>query len=316
MTRLSITFALILAGLISSNACLADEAQREGEYMTDEQGRRFRVAFDPARRLSLGLGYGLDGNNDTVDDTLTIWTGLEYRFVFDYGSDEYFVQWRLDHQFLVGSVEPESGPFMELPNADIALYRGWYERHATDSYITFPSTPPSRVFFPFDIGIEAELGRYHTPIFQAHEGLEIAQISVLRGALWLDPWRSETPGTNVAFGVGPRYDLDLGHDTAKDETRVTHRIAPFSALMARIRWSDNDGLTQFDLRGDFIPHWSSEQGWTYNYEAALLFERVLISLNDTPLSLRLQASLGDVPAQAGHPFAWEAQGGLLWALPL
>ena len=117
--------------------------------------------------------------------------------------------------------------------------------------------------------------------------------------------------------------LDLATISTSSETLKTKTSSwiiaspPFSALMMRFRLQDQAGLTLLDLRGDFVPHWSSQSGWTYGYEALLNFERILISLNDTPLSLRLAASLGNIPStEEDDLLGWEAHAGLLWALPL
>ena len=108
------------------------------------------------------------------------------------------------------------------------------------------------------------------------------------------------------------------------EVDVVHRVAPFTAMMARVRLQDDPGLTTFDVRGDVVPHWSSggggsgEGGWDWTYEAGASVERVLFSLNDNPLSVRLDGTFEGAPSPDGDEvfYAWSALGSVVWSVPL
>ncbi len=300
----------------------------DGDYMIDAKGRTYRVRFDPGSRLHLGAGTGMGGETGIERAPWSVLFGFDFRLQADYGQREHMIQWQLDHRFVSGCIAPWTESFAGVPATDAVFYFGTYDRHSRDSYITFPADPPWRVFFPSDLGAEAEVGRVRIPVVQPIEGFERMRITALRGTIWSDPLRTVSPGNGLSIGVGPRYDLDLVRDKASGEIDVVHRVAPFTAMMARVRLQDDAGLTIFDVRGDVVPHWSTrddsggddsgESGWDWTYEAGVSLERVLISINDDPISLRLDGSVEGTPSPDGEEtfYAWSALASLVWSVPL
>ena len=173
------------------------------------------MARGPSPKLSPGLevsaGIGIRNHSATGE-----------------GKDR--VSWENDHRILPGWVRPIPGP-NGLPAFDAALYSVTMLRHDASPSIVVPTSPPVGIPFPFDIGLDADVGRVTSLVYP---GLREVRIGVARGALLLDPWRSGLPGHSFSFGVGARYDVE----TALGGGRIVHRIAPMTAGSLRLRYLD------------------------------------------------------------------------------
>jgi hypothetical protein len=256
-------------------------------FKADDGGRPFRVRFDPASEVRLGLITGASGGSQRFEAVSALELGILYRSFAEFGDkEEDRITWQLDHRFIAGRIRP--GEQTEL---DLVAYTGSFLRHSDAPYMVLPTDPPQRFYFPFDVGVEARVGRVRLDP-------EAIRLGLARAAVLLDPWRSGKPGNSLEFGVGVSYDLDLNSE-------VIHRVAPFTAVSVRWRLQDEDGLTRFDLRGDLTPHWASAGGWQLGAEAAARFERVLLAFNDEPVALVLEAGYERLPPVPGFEGAHE-----------
>lgn len=279
------------------------------DYQIDEAtGHPFRVQFNPARRFSLGLGAAASPLSDApYTPTLEASIGLSFRSIFKFGEGAGLVLWQVDHRFVSGWFWPLQRKVENVPALDGVVYAISAHRHDEAPSAVLPTTPPISIPFPFDIGFESEIGRFYVPGVlpesAAGDGrLPYMRIGVMRASFFLDPWRSEKPGRSLEIGVGARYDVEpigrtpvaagtgAGAGTANgslSDRAILHRIAPMTATSLRFRFQSQNGLTVLDMRGDFIPHWTSEQTWKIMGLASGRLERTLFAINDQPFALQL-----------------------------
>jgi hypothetical protein len=259
------------------------------DYQVDGQGRVFRVRFDPGSRIRLGGGLFLEGPARSPDLSLELAFGFAYRSMVSFGQGEERIRWQLDQQGLSGWVRPRVSGCWGWPELDLTLYQGNFLRHSEAPYMVLPSNPPRRLFFPFDLGVETFLGQVQLPALG--EGrVDQAHFGVAGASLLFDPWRTGRPGNSLELGWGLRYDLDLGRAPGQDSVDLTHRLAPFTATSLRLRLQDVPGTRLLDLRGDLQPHWATRGGWQLAASVHARLERVLIALNDQPVSLVAECS--------------------------
>lgn len=300
MKRLAgIALALGLSFALLPKARAEAPEASASEYATTEAGRRVRVRFDPASRLALGVsGAAHEGGVSTE-----IAGGFGYRSILESGKGHDTITWQLDHRAFEGWVAPALSLGRSLPALDAALYGISARRHDESPVLVIPASPPIGLPFPFDVGLEAEVGRVSIPYAPAPG---VTHIGVVRAAFLLDPWRSNRPGNSFSFGIGARYDVDaagLGLSAGTTPVHVVHRIAPLTAGSIRLRLQDRDGLSTFDGGGELAPEWSSDVGGFHvAARAGARLERIVAALDDQPIAATLEGGYrflpgaGDVPA--------------------
>jgi hypothetical protein len=304
MRRAGMALALVLATATSASAARAQlpPPAREAtptEWTTSPEGHRFRVGFDPASRVWLGLAGAFERDGYPLTGVFEIDAGFGYRSRVSQGKGEELVAWQVDHRALAGWVQPI--PRADgRPTLDATLYGIYMLRHDASPSVVLPTSPPVAFAFPFDIGFESETGRvttlaYTPPAPGAATGL---RVGVLRGALFLDPWRSGEPGKSFEIGVGARYDIDIVPARGSLAPVLIHRIAPMTAGSLRFRFQDKRGISVVDTRADVIPHFTSEGGWRVMALASAHVERTLIAINDQPFTAVLEGSYRYDPASA------------------
>lgn len=264
------------------------------DYRRDARGRRFRVRFDPGTRALVGAAIATDPfDEDALQRRhLELSLGFALRTVFASGQGSSRVSWQIDNRLLDGWVQPLRLDMGGLPAMNVVLYQGDFLRHDASPSLTLPTSPPKRLPFPFDVGMQVEAGRLWIPLASTEpDAPRTLRVTAGKAGFILDPWRSGEIGRSLEFALAVRYDIDIDGDGEQFEDPVmNHRIAPFTLTSVRWRLQDDDGLTAFDARAESAPHWSSEDGWRWSGAAALRFERVLIAINDIPLAFTLDAS--------------------------
>ena len=234
-----------------------------------DSGSRFVTCFDLGNRLTINAGTeGVGG-------------GIALRHVVTF-DDEPDLIWKLEHHIT-------DTTHALLTNAfDGTIYRGRYIRHARDGHIVLPLGTPKKVFLPFDIGALAEVGalRWRDDV----SPVEIGMVKV--GAL-VDMARTRTFHRRVAFGPVARWDVLLERDPDGDlMPRLAvdeHVVAPFSAGMLELAFESLEGRTAGILRVEAGTAWSSLHGWRPEARAEAELERIVIAINDRPVSLVLGA---------------------------
>ena len=274
------------------------------EWTQSPEGHRFRVGFDPASRVWIGVSGALERDAFPVAGAFEVDLGFGYRSRVTQGKGEELVAWQVDHRALAGWVQPI--PRADgRPVVDATLYGIYMLRHDASPSVVLPTSPPVAFPFPFDIGFESETGRvttlaYAPPVPGSNTGLRLGAI---RGSLFVDPWRSGLPGRSLEIGVGARYDIDVVPTKGSASPVLIHRIAPMTAGSLRFRYQDRRGISVVDARADVIPHFTSEGGWRVMALSSVHVERTLIAINDQPFAAVLEGSYRYDPASLEAPAA-------------
>jgi hypothetical protein len=251
---LTLTARALSAGL-GVLALTAHAAADEDCVEVAPDGLPFATCFDPGNRLVVSAGS--DGYGG----------GLWLRHRVTTGDPE--VVWRLEHVILngAGTADAFRG----------AIYVGRYLRHSRDGRIVLPLGPPRSVFLPFDIGAEAQVGLVEGSTDDAR-----LAIGVVRAAALVDLARVDHVRRRFAVGIEARWDLDYARDRAEVDR---HRVSPFSTLLVDFYAESTTGLSLAHLRAEGGVVWSSDGVWSRHGAVAADLERVVLAVNDHPLSL-------------------------------
>ncbi len=282
-----------------------EEEDSRGDYETSTTGRKYRVRFDPASRLSLTSGLRLmhDGEGNVVP-AFEAGFSFTYRRVYRFGKGEEQIRWQVDHGFPSGVVFPFLRPASEIPSFDATVYRLSVLRHSESPSVVLPMSPPVTLAFPFDVGLDAEFGRVTLPVMPVVvSGFEKPapwlHLGVVRLNILLDPWRTGQVGRSFALGVGVRYDVDMYAAPDLGKPRFVHRVAPMTSFSVRFRTQTDDGLLMLDAFAESAPHWTSENQWAFMANANVRVDRTLIAINDKPIGVYGEVGYRYLPGGLG-----------------
>lgn len=285
-----------------------EEEEQKGDYQVAPSGRRFRVRFDPASRVTLSTGIaGMHDGEGSAMAAFEAGFSFSYRRIYRSGAGAGRVSWQIDHQLTSGVVRPFVRPGgTDVPSMDATLYRATLLRHSESPSIVLPVSPPMTIGFPFDVGLDAELGRVTVPVRPvALPGLGEAgpwiHLGVVRTSFTLDPWRPGQPGRALALGVGVRYDVDIYPAPTLQTPRFVHRVAPLTSGSVRFRYQTDDGLLSLDVFGEAAPHWTSEGTWAFLGTGTARLDRTLIAINDRPIGAYAEVAYRYLPEGMGAP---------------
>tara|TARA_R110002073_G_scaffold335810_2_gene529050 strand:- start:63317 stop:64183 length:867 start_codon:yes stop_codon:yes gene_type:complete len=221
----------------------------------------FAICFDVGNRLYLEAGT--DGIGGSVR--------LRHTIGFD---DEPDLVWKLDHRLLQTSAGGMNDAYSGV------VYEGRYVRHARDGHIVLPLGTPRKFFVPFDIGAQAEVGRFRQRKTIGPLELRVVQITGL-----LDFSRTDSFQRRFTVGVVAHWDLQLD----REEMRISENlVAPLSMLGASFYMESDNGLSLVEAEISGGREWSSINGWQWAGAASVTVERILIAINDRPLSIMLE----------------------------
>ena len=222
-------------------------------------GGRFAACFDVGNRLSLTLGTDGYGGSIAIRHTIDF-------------EDEPDLVWKMDHAIVQVTHGLDDGEVSGL------VYRGRFLRHSRDGHIVLPlGSTPKKVFLPFDIGALVEVGRLRW-LRDARSDLDVIETAVLVDF-------ARTRDFRTRFALGPVASWDVAFDHAQRIAIADQRVAPFSALLADLHLEARDGLTFGDVRLEAGTAWHSTSGWAPRTRAEVVFERIVIAVNDRPIAL-------------------------------
>jgi hypothetical protein len=223
-------------------------------------GGRFATCFDPGNRLFVSAG--IDGYGGGI--------ALRHVLRFD---DEPDLIWKLEHQILEAHFD------RHVDRYHAVVYTGRYLRHARDGHIVLPFSIGKKIFLPFDIGADAEVGRFSGRIAAPH-----IDLGVVRTAALIDLSRSESFRRRLCFGAVVRWDARVQREPLEV---AEHVVAPLTLGVVEAHAESQSGLTVADVRFEGGKSWSIDHGWRTDLSARLSLERILVAINDRPISLIL-----------------------------
>ncbi len=257
--------ALTVAGLALAVSLLTTPAAAESRCTgTTPSGQRFVTCFDLGNRLSFTAGTNGFGGA----------MSLRHIIRFD---DEPDLVWRLEHQI----AETTHAAFED--RFEGVAYRGRFIRHARDGHIVIPLGTPKKVFLPFDIGAVAQAGSMR---WRPGSAVEIGVVQV--GAI-VDFSRARGFGRRFAIGPVARWDISFERADRPRLALDEHVVAPFTTGLAELGFESSRGLTAAWLRVEAGTAWSSLTGWQPEARAEASVERIMIAVNDRPISIVLGA---------------------------
>jgi hypothetical protein len=187
-------------------------------------------------------------------------------------------------------------------SVDATAWEFVFRRHASDTSLTLPTIPVTRLPFPFDIGLAGSVARFEWNLRPTTErwALETARFSFL-----FDPIRSETNQFHLAIGPVAHHRvaaLVVG-TTRHDVTPLTSGLLVFTA-------ETDDGLAYVRgtaIGGALLQLDGSTPSWTSQVRGSAEAGVVLLAVNDQPLVL---AARGEAWWRANAPFEWTASAAL------
>jgi hypothetical protein len=240
----------------------------------DAKGQTYTVCFDPGNRVALLASPGAMLQTSGLSSELELDLGLRLRRSRASRTHEKLT-WTVEQHFLEGGVMLKQGT---PPAWDVTAYQGIYLRHLEEGFILIPTSTPIRIPFPFDISISPSFGRWErTSPSGFGDRLEIVRCTLL-----LDAARDPTGIQRLAFGP------ELSYALARSPTNsLQNELEPLSGGQVRLRNESDDGL--WAAQADLHVGWLIVPGRASGIDSELVasLERVLIAVNDEPLSLRL-----------------------------
>src|SRR5688500_357913 len=122
----------LLGVLTPALASATDSSADSPVWVVDEEGRRFRVRFDPGHRMYAGLGAV--GGSSRLQPVVEV--GLHLRSDPPPATAEVF--WKRDHE--LGHLRLRRGG--DGVGLEGRLYHAVLFRHSREGYLTIPTTPP------------------------------------------------------------------------------------------------------------------------------------------------------------------------------
>jgi hypothetical protein len=265
------TTPALIAALLCAQAVTAHAESCTG----NSSAGKFALCFDPGNRLSITAGS--DGFGGAI--------AMRHIIHFD---DEPDLVWKLEHVAFDATHAGFTDQFRG------SVYRGYFMRHARDGHIVLPLGVPKKVFLPFDVGGFAEAG---TVVWRDAPTTRIGVINM--GGL-VDFARTRTFRRRLAFGPSARWEIDVMQDP---RSITEHFVAPFSTGIANIHLESANGRLVGDLRAEAGLVWSNLDGWQPAARAEAMVERIMLAINDRPISLvlgaRYESETGEAIARVG-----------------
>jgi hypothetical protein len=290
---LGVLFVLIAGGrAVAAGTTDAEVATPPPIWMTNANGERFRVRFDPGERFILAAGAEtIAGDLAGLRRTPAFAIELGWMLRGERPAPGWDVQWKRNHELLHLRLHPTAGTGGAA--VDGVVYRGIFLRQSREGTLTLPLSPPVALTLPFDVGVLAEVGRMHGALWPEAGGPPV-DVGIFHGEVLADFWRSRQPGRWFTVGVGGRYEVGLQRDSEGALAR-DHRVSPMSTLAVALHSERADGLAAGGLRAEASHRWSSMRGWERAYRVDADAEVTPLAANDRPIALFAIASAVSAP---------------------
>jgi hypothetical protein len=277
-----LTLALISA-MLASAPC--DEGH-------DEHQHAFDTCFDAWKGLELGGAVLINPTGVTGSGS----AALRFRGERESRSKAEST-WFTLHR--VGATEIR--PVDDHLAVSVLGYSGLFRRHVREGVLLLPFTPPVRVPFPLDLSLMTDVLRYER---RAAEGTDWS-LEPVRLSLLFDPLRSSSSRFHLALGVTGAWRF------ARLDGVIAHELTPFTAATLFFDVESEDGL--WLARGVLSGGWSfvaPDTNFTLRARGEIELSRVLVALNDQPISVFVRGTGAWRDAGARGASEWTVQAGL------
>jgi hypothetical protein len=274
---MSLLAAALLVSLVSGSTTLSDG---EACDQVDEHGHPFATCFDPWQGLELGGAVVVDSSLLTDGVTESAHAALRLRGERESRSKAEST-WLTLHRLGATELRPLGGKL----DLVVLGYSGVLRRHVREGVLLLPFTPPVRVPFPLDLAFMADVLKFERRVADGYGtdwSLEPVRLSFL-----LDPLRSASNRFHLSLGVTAAWRV-LQVDGA-----VLHEVTPLTAATLFFDLESEDGrwLARGTVSGGatLSPN-AGDASLTFRARGELEFARVLLALNDQPLSVYLRVT--------------------------
>jgi len=258
----------------------------------DEAGRSFPTCFDPGNRVEVAAGVRA-ARQDHQAGGQALLLSAAWRWRSDLAGQAGAIEWRRDQALLDAGASLRHGAVEE---ARALAWRGTLVRRLAEPFILLPGPRPVRLPFPFDVGVSVQAGGLRWERARERE----VDLTVLRSTLLLDLARHLGPVRRAAFGPELSYDLWLSRGD-----RPVHLLVPFTAAALEVALESADGLWLGGLSARSGAAVRVPGGLAGFASGTLSLERVLVAVNDRPVSLGLEVR-GEHGATGRGPARLEA----------
>jgi hypothetical protein len=284
-------------------------------WMRDDRGRIFQVTFDLHRRLYAGVAWAPTlspaGGGDGIYDRLALEVGL-LEIDLETGDSSAGVRHRI--RLVEGSMRV--APF--AADLTVARYDLSRRRSAPLFRLTTFFGTPKRYDIDAHLGLWFEVGHLQTASIDEDRAWSLVRWATAH-VTW-DLWRSERMDSYVRLrgGAGGERLYQDGHDERD-------AIVPGGAIEGDLTLSDSGfdrltALAQFERPIYYGRNADDGPGRAKRWLGRVGYERILVAVNDQPITLSLTAEAERRDDLADAPDGWDfrALAGLrfsLWAPP-
>lgn len=261
--------------------------RREGVYVVDEQGRRYRVMFPLYDRFYVEGQYAPVSQQPMFLQQGGSWAGrLGIKSAFALSFTDESIWWNLRHTFLDLTAFSVDRAF----SVRGTLIDASYLRHDISSVVLIPSLGDMRLPAPFDLAMDYRIGR-GTFTYTSDGGVDFKRLEVADVAFLLDFMRDPQYRHRLAIGPAGWYHAEPG-------AIWKNELAPLSALKLVYGWQRADGRfwTLNHATCGAAAHFQggSEGDWRWRCRGEVNLEWLLVAINDQPISLPIEARI-DIP---------------------
>lgn len=260
----------------------------------DEKGESFTTCFDPWSGLELGGGGGVDSSGGVAGFQVAV----RYRGERDSRSKT-DATWLTAQRFAAYEYAPVEG----RTAFTLAGWEALFRHHVREGTLTVPTSPPTQLPFPFDVALYGSAVRWQRRFVEGNDwAMELARVALL-----LDVLRSPSGRFHLAAGPTAAWRL------RELEGTLRHDVTPLTAGLVLANVESEDGL--WVLRAQGVAGWSidplSSRAAVLRARGELQLERVLLAINDEPVSVFVRASGAFQDAGARATTEWTGMAGLL-----
>jgi hypothetical protein len=258
--------ALLLAlALGAADPCVA----------ADAAGRRFVTCFDPGNRVEAAAGWSAAAGDVGAARALGLSAALRWRG--DRFGRDGAPEWLRDMAVLEVAARLAGG---EAVDARATPWRLVLVRRLAEPFLLLPTARPTRIPFPLDVGMALQAGAVRWSAARRDQ----LEVEVVRSTLLLDVARHLPWLRRAALGPEVAWTLRLLRGSAPQ-----HRVAPLAVGALDLLAESPDGLWVLALRARAGLVIRVPGGGSGLAEGALRLERVVLSVNDLPLALVVEA---------------------------